>query len=171
MACWKSWCRSTQVGAISACTSRDLAFHGIRSRRRQEADWARDHRDPPPYVGGYLVETKLRVMKASNCVMKTSVSHLAVLLSAILLSSLFPSEPALAQGCPTPSFGAPRWFDAGAGPKSVAVGDFNGDRKLDLALANGGSGTVSVLLGNGDGTFRAAVNYRVGDRKSTRLNS
>jgi hypothetical protein len=36
----------------------------------------------------------------------------------------------------------------------VAVGDFNGDGRLDLAVANGSF--ASVLLGNGDGTFQAA---------------
>ena len=41
----------------------------------------------------------------------------------------------------------------------MAVGDFNGDGKADLAVANHGSNNVSVLLGNGDGTFQAAVNY------------
>ncbi len=45
---------------------------------------------------------------------------------------------------------------------SVAVGDFNGDGKLDLATANYGSNNVSILLGNGDGTFQAAVNYGAG---------
>ncbi len=40
----------------------------------------------------------------------------------------------------------------------VAVGDFNGDGKADLALAVGGGG-LSVLLGNGDGTFQTAVGY------------
>jgi len=45
---------------------------------------------------------------------------------------------------------------------SVAVGDFNGDGKLDLAVANSGSNNVSILLGKGDGTFQAAVNYATG---------
>ncbi len=53
-------------------------------------------------------------------------------------------------------------YDAGSGPDSVAVGDFNGDGKPDLAVANYGDGTVSVLLGNGDGTFQAAVSYGAG---------
>ena len=48
-------------------------------------------------------------------------------------------------------------------PRSVAIGDLNGDGDLDLAVANLFSNDVSVLLGNGDGTFQSAVNHETGD--------
>jgi hypothetical protein len=47
-------------------------------------------------------------------------------------------------------------FAAGIPSIAVAVADFNGDGKPDLALTNGYGGGVHVLLGNGDGTFRVA---------------
>jgi hypothetical protein len=47
-------------------------------------------------------------------------------------------------------------FVVGSDPLSVATGDLNGDAKPDLATANGFSGNVSVLLGNGSGGFSAA---------------
>jgi hypothetical protein len=53
-------------------------------------------------------------------------------------------------------------YGAGSNPSSVAVGDFNGDGKLDIVVANDGSNNVSIFLGNGDGTFQSAVNYGVG---------
>ena len=44
------------------------------------------------------------------------------------------------------------------------AGDFNGDGRTDLAVATKlrSNGTVSVLLGNGDGTFQPQVTYAVG---------
>src|ERR1700687_238606 len=44
---------------------------------------------------------------------------------------------------------------------SVAVGDFNGDGNMDLAISSASApvGAVTVLLGNGDGTFRNALPY------------
>ena len=44
----------------------------------------------------------------------------------------------------------------------MAVGDFNGDGKLDIAVANEGSNTVSIFLGNGLGGFATAVTYSTG---------
>jgi len=53
-------------------------------------------------------------------------------------------------------------YAVGDSPYSVAVGDFNGDTFQDLVTANHTSNTVSVLLGNGDGTFQAAADYAAG---------
>ena len=44
----------------------------------------------------------------------------------------------------------------GKQPQSIVAGDFNGDGKLDLAIANAADNTVTILLGNGDGTFAQA---------------
>ena len=50
----------------------------------------------------------------------------------------------------------------GSGPAGFVTGDFNGDGKIDLAVANSNAGTVSILLGNGDGTFTAQPTVTVG---------
>jgi predicted outer membrane repeat protein len=50
----------------------------------------------------------------------------------------------------------------GSTPLSVAVGDFNGDGKPDLAVANSGSGNVTILLGDGSGGFSQPAGSPVG---------
>ncbi|HEY0634612.1 MAG TPA: FG-GAP-like repeat-containing protein, partial [Gammaproteobacteria bacterium] len=54
-------------------------------------------------------------------------------------------------------------YGAGDGPTSVMAADFNGDGKVDLAVANDLSDNVSFLLGNGNGTFAAPISYGAGD--------
>jgi hypothetical protein len=77
------------------------------------------------------------------------------------------------------TFRVPVSYDAGTLPSSLVAGDFTGDGRTDLAVANADafqyfgdpipvaypiprSGFVSVLLGNGDGTFQAPVSCVVG---------
>jgi hypothetical protein len=67
------------------------------------------------------------------------------------------------------SFRPPVNYPVGVKPMSVAVADFNGDGNLDFAVTDyiNGFGTVSIFLGNGDGTFRAAGNYNAGQIPSS----
>jgi Ca2+-binding RTX toxin-like protein len=53
-------------------------------------------------------------------------------------------------------------FATGSNPSQVLAADLNGDGKIDLITANHGSGDVSVLFGNGAGSFSAPVNYASG---------
>jgi len=51
------------------------------------------------------------------------------------------------------AFNAPQDFAVAKNPSFVVVGDFNGDRKLDLAVANKDAGTISIMLGTATGHF------------------
>ena len=65
------------------------------------------------------------------------------------------------------AFHLPLSFKAGATalsyPYSVALVDLNGDGKLDMVTANAVENSVSVLLGNGDGTFQPSLNFPTGN--------
>src|SRR5437764_1161146 len=74
---------------------------------------------------------------------------LSLSLLVVMLGGLVKPEAAVQ----TASFGAKTDFGTGVQPISVAAGDFNGDGKLDLAMANNtNNNTVSILLGSGGRT-------------------
>jgi hypothetical protein len=63
-----------------------------------------------------------------------------------------------------PTFLPPTSFAAGTNPTQLAVADFNGDAKSDIAIVNNtlAGTTVGIMLSNGDGTFQPTVNYAAG---------
>ena len=70
------------------------------------------------------------------------------------------------------TFKAPKSFALDSQVDSIAAGDVNGDGKIDLVTASAAvtpspTGNISVLLGNGDGTFKPRVTYVNG--KSTEV--
>src|SRR5207247_2025 len=81
---------------------------------------------------------------------------------AIVFNTVIVNTPALAQGCPAPRFLAAQAFEVGRYPQSLATGDFNRDGRIDLAIANNGSNSITILSGKGDGTFQTAVNFSLG---------
>ncbi len=77
------------------------------------------------------------------------------------VSDAFVTRLAQFGSCSAPSYSAASGspFTTGDAPRAVAVGDFDRDGHADLAVANAGTGdSVSILMGNGNGTFDAALN-------------
>ena len=61
------------------------------------------------------------------------------------------------------SFADPALFDAGGqGSYRSVMADFSGDGNLDVAVANGNGGDVSILLGDGQGQFTIPLKYPTG---------
>lgn len=80
---------------------------------------------------------------------------------AILSTALQRSGAESPLQCDSVSFAPASRFAAGNGPRSVALGDFNGDGKSDLAVANLFGSDISILLGTGTGSFGGPTNFVV----------
>ena len=77
------------------------------------------------------------------------------------------NDVAVLRGRGDGTFDAPITHAAdGTAHTGVATADFNGDGKLDAVVSNGDTGTVSLMLGNGDGTLRYAGAFATGTSPS-----
>jgi hypothetical protein len=59
-------------------------------------------------------------------------------------------------------------YPTGLSPISMVTGDFNHDSVVDLAVINADSDTLSVMLGNNNGTFQTQLIYPTGNGSSPR---
>jgi hypothetical protein len=75
----------------------------------------------------------------------------------LVLWSIFSLKTALAQ-----TYAPAVNYAAQLQPVGLAKGDFNEDGKTDIILTNAGSSTLSLFLGNGDGTVGNAISIAVG---------
>ena len=90
---------------------------------------------------------------------RTALEGVATLAAAAVALLLFAAAPALAV---TPTFATPAGFAVGDSPHAIVTGDFNRDGRPDVAVADSGSDTVSILLGLGNGKLAAAKSIKVG---------
>ena len=81
----------------------------------------------------------------------------------LAVADAFPSNngAAVLLNTGTGAFASPVFYNVGAAPSAIAVGDVNGDGNLDIVTADGGfaANYTSVMLGNGDGTFGRVTNW------------
>lgn len=53
-------------------------------------------------------------------------------------------------------------YATGDNARGIAIGDFDGDNKPDIATANSSSNNISILINNGDATYKEKVDYQGG---------
>jgi hypothetical protein len=83
----------------------------------------------------------------------------AVIVSGSLAVATIWSVAVSAASSTSVVFTSPKSFTTGTLPFNVAVADLNRDHIPDVVVANNSSNTVSVLIGNGDGTLAPGATY------------
>ena len=102
-------------------------------------------------VAGVATFNDLRISIAGNYTLQASSGSLRAGTSVSFVTTPLPV-----------SFKTQSTYTSSGGPFDVAVGDVNLDGKPDLVNTNAADGTISVLLGNGNGTFATQSAFAVG---------
>ncbi len=94
-------------------------------------------------------------------------ADLALTASNCTGSTCLPGDALILIGNGDGTFQQAAAYPVGLQPEFLAVGDFNGDGKPDLAVSNLAAGTVSILINKGDGTFQSHTDYAAGSNPSS----
>lgn len=86
-----------------------------------------------------------------TCIMK-------YFLSIVIFLSVYNSFSQIGPLC----YSEPFNYAASSLPYDISSADFNNDGKVDIAVVNAGTDTLSVILNSGNGVFTATSNYKVG---------
>lgn len=88
--------------------------------------------------------------------------HVRIFINILLMVLVAGCKSGDSRSVPPPDlFYAPVFYMVGTNPTCIVTADFNADRLLDLISCNMGSKDLSVLIGNGDGTFNDQIRTTV----------
>ncbi|HEY3992967.1 MAG TPA: VCBS repeat-containing protein [Ktedonobacteraceae bacterium] len=94
--------------------------------------------------------------------MRTKYGGSLLMRGLLILGMPFYSPIIMGRAAESPSSFTSTTYAVGANPTGIVFGDFNGDGKTDIVTTNSTDSSISILMGNGDGTFRSSQAFPIG---------